>query len=95
MKNLAFIELISLTNAKQLKALIDTISNEQLRALCEIALNYCEGNITASGSFSKRKDFLESLASTHIPLQTKREILQDSPIYRGIIQRLLRSIKLQ
>ena len=89
-KNLAFLRLSASCDRKQLAALLETASNSQLHAVCEVILNCLNGNIGTRPA--KRSDILETLADSTVNLSVKKKILQQSTVYRGVIQRLLKSL---
>jgi hypothetical protein len=89
--NIHFVHLFAKADPKQLKALVDTITRNQLLAICEIILNYCAGTLKLPPSFGRRKDLFNTLADGQVTLTDKSEILQQSAIYRGVVQRLLKS----
>lgn len=74
-----YLQLLMKTSAVQRKALLDTITNEQLKALTEVTHNMLQGNIPLSEFHKRRlrqhKAFLRILGDIKVPLTTKREAL--------------------
>jgi len=50
----AFLQLLYSTSVKQRKALLETITSDQLQILCEIALNVYRGTFPVSGYYIKK-----------------------------------------
>ena len=75
-KNKAFIQyLASVKHSKQIDCLIENCTNSELRALCEVVLNYLSGNLTSKEDFSKRISFINTLVDSNVSLLQKRELL--------------------
>ena len=78
-KNAALLHLLSDCHPKQRKALLQTLSEEQLRTLCEVILNILKGTVeltpSQKKSLGKRKRVLYQLASKSVPSKTKKAIL--------------------
>ena len=78
-KNAALLHLLSDCHPKQRKALLQTLSEEQLRTLCEVILNILKGTVeltpSQKNSLGKRKRLLYQLASKSVPSKTKKKIL--------------------
>ena len=91
-KNGAFLNYLTKAEPDQLQGLIKFASNEELLTVCEFVLNYIEGNLSSTVDFSRRVDFFKTLASTHITLKNKRNILNNSKAYRIVLQRFLGSV---
>lgn len=66
-------------SSAQRKALIDSVTNDQLRALTELTHNLLQGNIPLTESYKrklrKHKAFLAILGNIQVPLQKKRDAL--------------------
>ena len=71
--------LMTTTSTTQRKALLDTITNEQLKALTEVTHNLLQGNITITEtqkrSLRKHKTFLRTLGNIKVSFREKREAL--------------------
>ena len=78
-KNAALLHMLSNCHPKQRKALLQTLSEEQLRTLCEVILNILRGTVeltpSQKKSLGKRKRALYQLASKSVPSKTKKKIL--------------------
>jgi hypothetical protein len=92
--NLPFIRFISVANSQQLEYLFHSSTHAQLKAVCEIVLNYQAGILTSSENFDLRRDLFKTLASKTVLLSRKRAILSGSAIYRRSVQKLLASVKI-
>lgn len=61
--HLSFLQLMFISNQKQRKDLIDTITEDPLRALCELVLSIYYGNLIVSNHcvniFSHHKKFIQ------------------------------------
>ena len=77
--NTPLLQLLSGCHVKQRKAILDTLTEEQLRALCEIVVNILKGTVNLSPKqkqkLRKRKRILYQLASKSVPSKTKKELL--------------------
>jgi len=75
----AFIRFLYDCPPRQRKSLIQYITDEQLRALSQIALNVLQGNVPITESYKKKlkryKDVIRSLASRQISKARKRKTL--------------------
>lgn len=75
----AFIRLLYDCPPRQRKSLIQYITDDQLRALSQIALNVLRGNVPITDSYKKKlkryKDVIRSLASRQISKARKRKAL--------------------
>ena len=91
-KNEAFLNYLTKAGPSQLQGLINLASDEELLTVCEFVLNYIEGNLTTTTDFSRRGDFLKTLASKYINIKKKRDILNNSKTYRLVLQRLLTAV---
>ena len=71
--------LMTTTSSTQRKALLDTITNEQLKALTEVIHNLLQGNIpiteTQKRNLRKHKMFLRILGNPKVPFSRKRDTL--------------------
>jgi hypothetical protein len=90
--NLHFIKFLAVATPTQLEFAFSTATNKQLKAVCEIVLNYLAGNLTSTKKFEHRSDLLRTLASKGVTLRRKRTILNNSRIYRRVVQTLLASV---
>ena len=89
-----FIQLLSHTTVDQVKALVKTITDKQLLAICEIVLNILQANLCVTPQklkhLKKNKTFLRGLASKEISLGKKRRALQSK--YKVIVY-LLQAVR--
>jgi hypothetical protein len=71
--------LMTSTSSTQKKALLDTITNDQLKALTEVTHNLLQGHIPITESqkrnLRKHKTFLRILGNSKVPYSKKREAL--------------------
>jgi len=71
--------LMNTTSMEQRKALLDSITNEQLKALTEVTHNILQGNIPLTEAHKRKlrpqKKFLSILGDIKVPLTKKREAL--------------------
>ena len=78
-KNSAFLHLLSDCHPKQRKVLLETLTDEQLKTLCEVVLNILKGIIHLSPrqqqKLRKKKRVLYQLVSKSIPSKTKKRLL--------------------
>ena len=79
----AYVKLFLQTSShSQRKALLDTITNDQIKALCEITHNFLRGNIPLDkkklAPLKKQKAFIRSLGNPKISLKEKISLLQRS-----------------
>ena len=94
-KNKAFIQYFaSVKHSKQIDILLENCTNSELRALCEVVLNYLSGNLTSKEDFSRRISLLNTLADRSVSLPQKRAVLT-SKIYRTILHKLLSTVNLE
>lgn len=63
----AFLQLLHTTNAKQRKVLLQTVTKEQLKALCEVIWNVYKGTVPVGDRYVKKltpyKTIIRSLIS--------------------------------
>ena len=89
-KHEAFLDLLSSTNPIQRKALIRTASEEQLRSVCECALNILRQQVHLSpkqiAELRKHRSLVYKLADRSIPIPRKRKLLEQSG---GVLPALL------
>ena len=76
----------------QLRYLAESATRDQLKAICEVALNYTRGNLVSTISFDRNTRFLKALANAETPLSLKKRLISESTIYRNIVKRLLSSV---
>ena len=83
-----FLKLLYSCSSIQRKSLIQYVTNEQLAALSQIALNILRGNIPITRAYKKKlkqyKEVILSLASRRVSRSRQKEILfeisrRDSP----------------
>jgi hypothetical protein len=71
--------LMTSTSSAQRKALLDTITREQLKALTEVTHNLLQGNIPIAEAHKRRlrkhKSFLRILGDIKVPVSQKRDAL--------------------
>lgn len=74
-----FLQFLYLSHVKQRKALIQTIINDQLGALCEVALNVYRDSFGLSDTYIKKlqpyKLVIRSLISKRVGMKRKKDIL--------------------
>jgi hypothetical protein len=85
---------MSTPSTLQRNALLDTITQDQLRALTEIAVNILRGVLTVTPSYytklKKDKKLIRNIGDTSVSLKRKRELL----CRRGrVIVLLLKSVE--
>ena len=77
--NAAFLRLLSSCHCKQRKALLETLTEEQLKTVCEVILNILKGTVDLSPKQKKtlrrKKRLLYQLASKSVPSKTKKQLL--------------------
>ena len=79
-KQIWYLHLLMMTaSSAQRKALLDTITNEQLKALTEVTHNLLQGHIPITEghkrNLRKHKTFLRILGNIKVPYSQKREAL--------------------
>lgn len=78
-KELSFFQLFLVTSKTQRKVLLDTITNEQLRALSEITANLLRSNLTITPAQKKKlrrhKKLYLALGSSSASLRAKKKLL--------------------
>lgn len=94
-RNKAFLELFANSKGPQLRYLAESATRAQLKAICEVALNYAHGSFVSAISFDRNTRFLKALANAETPLDIKKRLISESTIYRNIIKRLLSSFLAQ
>lgn len=74
-----FIKLLYSAEKKQRKVLLQTITDNQLRILCEITLNIYQGNLEVSACYIKRltahRKTIEVLIDRKVSRKRKRELI--------------------
>lgn len=88
-----FLAYIAIAKTHQLRDLLHNTTDQELKALCEVALNIVHGNLRTTTDITKRKDFLKTLASKTLSLNKKRIILTKSPTYRNTLQKIIKNIQ--
>lgn len=77
--NTALLHLLSACHPKQRKAVLQTLTEQQLRSLCEVVLNVLKGTVELSHKekqkLRKNKRVLYQLASKSVPSKKKKQIL--------------------
>ena len=94
-RNKAFLELFANAKGTQLRYLAESATRDQLKAVCEVALNYTHGILVSTISFARNTRFLKALANAETPLDLKKRLISESTIYRNIVKRLLSSVSNQ
>jgi len=78
-KQIFFLYTLMNTSKEQRKAMLDTISNEQLKALTEVTHNIAQGTIPLTEAHKRtlrqHKGFVRILGDIRVPLTKKREAL--------------------
>ena len=74
-----FLKVLAKCNTKQRKALLQHISLELLKCLCECCLNVLKGNVSLSASqkrqLGRHRRVLRSMADRKTPNKRKRQLL--------------------
>lgn len=86
----AFVSYLAICNTTQARALIKLSSDSEIKAVCEIALNYINNTFKPVSDFSRRYNLLQNLACRDISLDRKRSILIRSTCYMTVIQKLIK-----
>ena len=77
--NSPFLHLLSSCHCKQRKALLETLTEEQLKTICEVILNILKGTVDLSPKqrkvLKKKKRLLYQLVSKSVPSKTKKQLL--------------------
>ncbi len=77
-KSKSFLDLLIFTTTSQARALLDTVTDEQTLALCEIAFNL--QTLPLSGIIQKkiklRKSLLKKLSDSKIKIKTKTNLIR-------------------
>lgn len=85
-----FLHLVTRTTPLQRKVLFQTITKEQLKALCEIAHNIIKGTIPLSSSdqtqFKRERRFLHLLGSKTLGIKHKKTLIRSK---QRILHRLV------
>ena len=97
-KNFEYFHLVSVTSPAQRKALLDTITNDQLRALTELTFNIGQGNIILTEAHKTKlrphKMFLRVLMDPRLSLAKKREALcQKEPVVTVLLKAAVPQLK--
>jgi hypothetical protein len=90
--HMPFLQYLAKAAPRQLESLLANASDSEIETICEVALNYTEGNLKSIDSLSCRKNFIKTLASRVVSLDRKRNILNSSKIYRSVLQNLIYSL---
>jgi hypothetical protein len=90
--HMPFLQYLAKAASHQLESLLANASDSEIETICEVALNYTEGNLKSIENLSRRKNFIKTLASRAVSLDRKRDILNSSKIYRTVLQNLIYSL---
>ena len=75
----SFLELLQATSVKQRKALLHTLTQYQVHALCEVIINVYKGNVPVSNYYVKKlfpfKRSIQMVADKHVSTKHKKKIL--------------------
>jgi hypothetical protein len=78
-KNKSFIHLVSSTNPKQRKVLVNSMCNGQLKYICEIMINFLKGTFVLPDNIKKKvepfRSLIRLLADKGISLARKKNFL--------------------
>ena len=88
-----FLAYFAIAKTQQLRELLRNTTDQELKAICELALNILHGNLKTHTDITKRQDFLKTLASKKRSLTKKRSILTQSPTYRNILQKIIKTLQ--
>ena len=86
-----YIQLLAKSGPKRRKALLNQVTHEELKGLCEICLNILKGNIPLSDNFRKLKrnsNMIKVLASSKIPLRVKKRVVSQKGGFLGTVASL-------
>lgn len=86
-----FLSYIAVAKPAQLKAVLHNASAEELMSICEVALNIIHGNLSIDIDIERRRGLLKTLASKQVNLSQKRRVLNLSPTYRNIVQKIIQA----
>ena len=92
-RNKSFLEVFAQAKGEQLQYLAETLTRDQLKAICEVVLNYLNGILESSASFDRHRKFLQLLSDPAVPLEKKGHLIAESRTYRYVIKRLLDSVR--
>lgn len=87
-----YIQYLSVCTLKQAQILIKISTDNEIKTICEVALNYINKRINTIQGFEKRHNLLNNLASKDISVSRKREILINSSCYTKVVQTLARKV---
>ena len=88
----AFLQYLTKAAPAQLQSLLSSASDGEIETICELSLNYIEDNLKSPEDLSRRRNFLKALASRSVSLEDKREIINNSKIYRTVLQLFIGSL---
>jgi hypothetical protein len=79
-KHAPFLRILQTTTSRlQLKALLDTITNDQLKVLVQVTVNVLRGSLPLTQSYKvklkKHKRLIRALGDPSISLKTKKKLL--------------------
>jgi len=72
--HLPFLQLLCRSSAKQRKVLVETITNDQLRVLCEIALNVYRGTIPVRPQYVRKLRPYKTILNTIIDRRVRKKL---------------------
>lgn len=84
-----FLQYLAKAEPTQLQSLLRAASDSEIKTICELSLNYIEGNLKTIEDLNRRRNFLKTLASKSVPLLQKRDILNNSRVYRSVLQNFI------
>ena len=78
-----FLQLFAQTNFTQRKALLDTVTQSQIKALSEIAHNFVRGILTFTPAeqtqLKRHRRFIHLLGDKHLGYKHKRTLVRNKP----------------
>ena len=90
-----FLEMLSKSNPKYRKALINGAPPEIIKLLSECALNILRGTITLTkdekSKLRKHRNGLRQMATTRVSNKTKKKILQKGGMLQGLLKPVLKA----
>jgi len=97
-KHSCFFQLLHDTSSKQRKALLQTITDDQLKSLCEVILNVYRGTLPLSTHYIKKlipyKTFILSLTDRRVgSTYRKKKLVQINDVIPWLVKPLLSQLK--
>lgn len=84
-----FLRLLARSSAKRRKALLNQVTRDELKSLCEICLNILKGNIPLDDKtyhkLKRHKAKLRTLANKKIPVKQKKKVVNQHGGFIGTV----------